>query len=133
MADGTPAPTELALLRSELLLPLTELRGDVRLILQRMDQGDARAAEHGTALAALDHRVDGIEQTAASRAELAAVEQRVRDWAEKEIAKARADAAEKRAEDQKRADRRLTIVAISLSTVIGVLAVAVAVIGIISK
>lgn len=69
-ADGTPPSTELALLRSELLLPLTELRGDVRLILQRMDQQDARAQEHGHQLAALDGRVDAVERTTVTREEL---------------------------------------------------------------
>jgi hypothetical protein len=119
-ADGTPPATELALLRSELLLPLTELRGDVRLILQRMDQQDARAQEHGHQLALLDSRVDAVERTTVTREEMTAA-----------IERARADAAEQRAEDQKRADRRLTIVSIIVAAVGALLGAGVAIVAII--
>lgn len=120
--DGTATPTEFALLRSELLLPLTELRGDVRLILQRMDQGDARAAEHSNALNSLDNRVDQVERTAATREDLAEAKRRLRE-----------EMAEQRAADQKRADRRLTIVGICLTVLVGAIGVAVSIIAIIAK
>lgn len=120
--DGAATPTEFALLRSELLLPLTELRGDVRLILQRMDQGDARAAEHGNALAALDHRVDLVERTTVTREDLAEAKRKLRE-----------EMAAQRAADQKRADRRLTVVGICLTVLVGAIGVAVSIIAIIAK
>lgn len=72
----TPDPS-LALLRLELLTPLaeirgemTELRGDVRLILQRLDQADARAADQDRELRRHDERLDALEATAVTRDEL---------------------------------------------------------------
>lgn len=122
MTDATPPATELALLRSELLLPLTELRGDVRLILQRMDQQDARAQEHGHQLATLDSRVDVVERTTVTREEMATA-----------IAQVRADAAEQRAEDQKRADRRIAIVNVVVAIVAALLGAGVAIVAIIAN
>lgn len=70
MTDNNAQPSvEYALLRSELLLPLTEMRADIRLILQRMDQGDARAADHAAQLKRLDERVDALERTTVTREE----------------------------------------------------------------
>lgn len=73
-----PDDAAIAQLRSELLLRLTELSGDVRLILQRMDQMDTRAQEHGNALAALDGRVDAVERTTVTRQELDRRDEQVR-------------------------------------------------------
>lgn len=94
----TADETGLALLRSELLLPLTELRGDVRLILQRMDQQDARAEEHRRTLDVLDGRVDAVERTTVTREELAQA-----------LAQVRRDAEQQQAQQAERARRTLTI------------------------
>lgn len=72
----TPDPA-LALLRLELLTPLaeirgemTELRGDVRLILQRLDQADKRAADQARELRRHDERLDALERTAVTKADM---------------------------------------------------------------
>lgn len=107
---GTPPSTELALLRSELLLPLTELRGDVRLILQRMDQGDARAAEHATELRRLDERADTVERDYVPRAEMTLALADLRSETERKLR-------EQREEQANKERNRLTIIALILTAV----------------
>lgn len=96
-SDHAPQSTEWAMLRSELLLPLTELRGDVRLILQRMDQGDARAADHAAQLQRLDDRVDALERVAVT---CDALQEKL---------------GEQRAQADEQARRRLTIIGLLLT------------------
>lgn len=113
--DGTPPSTELALLRSELLLPLTELRGDVRLILQRMDQQDARAQEHGHQLAQLDGRVDAVERTTVTREELATA-----------LAQVHTEMAKQQAASEEKARRNLTVWGLLLTALgVGVAVIAI--------
>lgn len=76
MAEAPDHPA-LALLRLELLTPLTEirgemteLRGDVRLILQRLDQADERAAAQANELRRHDERLDALERTAVTKADI---------------------------------------------------------------
>ena len=102
-----PPTTEIALLRSELLLPLTRIEGDVRLVLQRIDQGDQRAAEHALELRRLDDRQDKLERDYAARAEL-----------QHEIAVIRADMEKKSA----RTIQIIGIIAGACGTAAGVLA-----------
>src|SRR5688572_33329328 len=66
-----PAPsTEIALLKSELLLAMSEMRGDTRLILQTQQQHDRRAEELSDQIAIVRGRVEIVERQAASREEL---------------------------------------------------------------
>lgn len=63
-------PTELALLRAELMTALTRIEGDVRLILQRLDQTDQRAADQANELRRHDERLDALERTAVTTADV---------------------------------------------------------------
>lgn len=63
-------PTELALLRAELMTALTRIEGDVRLILQRLDQTDQRAADQARELRRHDERLDALERTAVTKADM---------------------------------------------------------------
>lgn len=75
------------------------------------------------------HRQAMVAQIAAAVAEVG----QVRSDMEKELERLREDAAQQRAADQKRADRRLTVVSIALGAVFSVITTAVAVIAIIVK
>ncbi len=55
---------------TDMMLTLSEIRGDVRLILQRMDQHDKRADGHEAKLDALDKRMDTLEASTVTRAQL---------------------------------------------------------------
>lgn len=58
-------------MRRESLIALTEIRGQLALLLQRTDQGDARAAEHAIRMERLDQRLDDVERHQVTRADLA--------------------------------------------------------------
>lgn len=103
----TPAPTEIALLRSELLLPLTRIEGDIRLVLQRIDQGDQRAADHAQELRQLDDRQGRLERDHVPRAEV-----------QQQIAAVREEMAEK----SRRTIQIISIIAATFGTAAGVLA-----------
>lgn len=119
-ADGTPPSTELALLRGEVTTGLARIEGDIKLVLQEQRQTGRRIETVESDIRRLDERQDVTERTTVTREEMTAA-----------FAQIRADAAEQRAEDQKRADRRLTIANIAVAIVAALLGAGVAIVAII--
>lgn len=112
----------LAALRSELLLQLGEMRGDIRLILQSIEHQAGRAEEHRAALVTLDGRVDEVERTTVTRAEMA-----------DEVAKLRREMAEQRKRDAEQARRALMVWAIVVAVVGAALSAGVSIIAIVAN
>jgi hypothetical protein len=61
---------ELALVKSELMVPLTRIEGDVRLVLQRLDSQDKRVDGHADELKRIDLRLDQVERDQVTRTQL---------------------------------------------------------------
>lgn len=61
---------ELALVKSELMVPLTRIEGDVRLVLQRLDSQDKRVDDHAAELKRIDTRLDQVERDQVTRMQL---------------------------------------------------------------
>lgn len=81
--DSTPSPSaEVALLRlqSSLDLGLEGIRGQLGLIIQRLDQQDRRADGHDADGEALEARVRDLEQTRVSAEELERRSRRQLGW-----------------------------------------------------
>jgi hypothetical protein len=114
--------TELALLRGELMTALTEIRGDVRLVIEQNKHAERRADDQAAELRRHDDRLDELERTAITRTELETREQ---------AAAAREQAA--REATDKAAHRRLIGFGLILTSVFGVISAVIAVISIIAK
>lgn len=56
--------------RREVSVALAEIRGDVRLVLQRGEQSERRMDDLARLVARLDERVDEVERTSVTRADL---------------------------------------------------------------
>lgn len=125
--DGGAAITAL---RSELLLQLGEMRGDIRLILQAQQHQADRNEETRQAYLGLDGRVDALERTTVTRAELEQAVTQAREDAKADLKRERDATDQQRATDQRRADRKLTAIGIALGVVTALLSIAVAGIGI---
>lgn len=80
-AADIPPSTELALLRGEVMIALSDIRGDVRLVLQSTEHGqrriedvdrkyERRTDELAEGARRLDERQDRLEATAVTKAEL---------------------------------------------------------------
>lgn len=71
MTQSIPAQAaELALVKSELMVPLTRIEGDVRLVLQRLDSQDKRTDDHALEIRRLDGRLDAVERDQVTRAQM---------------------------------------------------------------
>ncbi len=61
---------QLAIVKAELMIPLTEIKGDVRLVLQRLDSVDKRVDDQATELRHMDARLDAVERDQVTRMQL---------------------------------------------------------------
>jgi hypothetical protein len=61
---------QLAIVKAELMIPLTEIKGDVRLVLQRLDSVDKRVDDQAAELKRMDSRLDQVERDQVTRMQL---------------------------------------------------------------
>jgi uncharacterized protein YlxW (UPF0749 family) len=61
---------QLAIVKAELMIPLTEIKGDVRLVLQRLDSVDKRVDDQATEIKRMDARLDAVERDQVTRMQL---------------------------------------------------------------
>lgn len=80
MSTPLPQNMELALLKSELMLSLTRIEGQLALLIQRQDQQDRRADAHDTRLSTLDSRLDVVERNQVTRADMEERSRRTVAW-----------------------------------------------------